>query len=84
MDLNMPIMDGYEACKQIIQLYKEYNKNKEFNFPEGTEFIFNYGFFFIKHGSLISYMINVNYGNENYTLNGEELELINDKTKNDA
>lgn len=27
LDLTMPIMDGYEACKQIIQLYKEFNKN---------------------------------------------------------
>ena len=25
MDLNMPIMDGYEACKQIIQIYKQFN-----------------------------------------------------------
>ena len=21
LDLNMPIMDGYEACRQIIQIY---------------------------------------------------------------
>lgn len=27
LDLNMPIMDGFEACKQIIQIYKEYNVN---------------------------------------------------------
>ena len=26
MDLNMPIMDGYKACKKILQIYKEYNE----------------------------------------------------------
>ena len=25
LDLNMPILDGYEACKQILQIYKEFN-----------------------------------------------------------
>ena len=25
MDLNMPIMDGYEASERILQIYKEYN-----------------------------------------------------------
>ena len=28
LDLNMPIMDGFEACKQILQIYKEYNQNQ--------------------------------------------------------
>ena len=28
MDLNMPILDGYEACKQIIQIYKDYNQRQ--------------------------------------------------------
>lgn len=26
LDLNMPIIDGYEACKQITQIYNEYNQ----------------------------------------------------------
>lgn len=25
LDLNMPILNGYEACKQIIEIYKDYN-----------------------------------------------------------
>ena len=33
LDLNMPIMNGYEACKQILQIYQDYNqtqiRNKE-------------------------------------------------------
>ena len=28
LDLNMPIMDGYEACNQILQLYKQYNERQ--------------------------------------------------------
>lgn len=28
MDLNMPIMDGFEACKQICQLYEQYNEEQ--------------------------------------------------------
>ena len=28
MDLNMPIMDGHEACKQILALYKQYNEHQ--------------------------------------------------------
>lgn len=24
----MPIMDGYEACKRILQIYMEYNENQ--------------------------------------------------------
>lgn len=28
MDLNMPIMCGYDACKQIIQIYDQYNEEK--------------------------------------------------------
>ena len=26
MDLNMPIMDGWEACKRILQIYKDFNE----------------------------------------------------------
>ena len=25
LDLNMPIMDGYDACKQINQIYNDFN-----------------------------------------------------------
>ena len=28
LDLNMPIMNGYEACKQIQQIYEDYNKTQ--------------------------------------------------------
>lgn len=28
MDLNMPIMDGFEACKQILNIYKDFNENQ--------------------------------------------------------
>ena len=26
-DLNMPIMDGFQACKNILQFYYRYNRN---------------------------------------------------------
>ena len=25
MDLNMPIMDGFEACQKILEIYEQYN-----------------------------------------------------------
>ena len=28
MDLNMPIMDGHEACKQIQLIYKDFNERQ--------------------------------------------------------
>lgn len=28
MDLNMPIMDGYEACQKIIEIYELYNNDR--------------------------------------------------------
>lgn len=28
LDLNMPIMNGHEACKQILQIYKDYNERQ--------------------------------------------------------
>ena len=33
LDLNMPIMDGKEACKQIIQIYKELNEQQKRKSP---------------------------------------------------
>lgn len=29
LDLSMPIMDGYECCKQIKQHYEQLNKSRE-------------------------------------------------------
>ena len=28
MDLNMPIMDGREACKRILEIYKNFNEKQ--------------------------------------------------------
>ena len=31
LDLGMPIMDGYDACKQICRIYKRLKKIKRYN-----------------------------------------------------
>ena len=31
LDLNMPIMDGYEACQRINELYKNFNAMSDFD-----------------------------------------------------
>jgi len=36
LDLNMPIMDGFDACKQIIDFYSDENKLMGQKSPEGN------------------------------------------------
>ena len=31
LDLNMPIMDGYEACQRINELYNNFNAMSDFD-----------------------------------------------------
>ena len=31
LDLNMPILNGYETCEQIVKFYKEKNEEKIIN-----------------------------------------------------
>ena len=28
MDLNMPIMNGFEACQKILEIYEQYNEEQ--------------------------------------------------------
>ena len=33
LDINMPVLDGYETLKKVKQLFKDYNKNIDINSP---------------------------------------------------
>lgn len=56
LDLNMPIMDGHEACEKIIQIYKDYNDRQialKDNSEENGDGLYNYDDMYVNRRPLM-------------------------------